>query len=101
MRTNSQRSVTTHIDLIDVIARIEPKLVELVIGRVHETLVQSGITSPRIGVCGINPHDTENGLFGHGEEATEITPAIALCRDRADVSKGLCWRIRSSSWGAQ
>jgi len=98
MRTNSPRSVTTHISLIDAIARIEPKLVERVIGRAHKTLVQLGIASPRIGVCGINPHACENGLFGHGEEATKIAPAIAACRARAGVSRGLCRRIRSSSW---
>jgi 4-hydroxy-L-threonine phosphate dehydrogenase PdxA len=30
--------------------------------------VRAGITQPRIGVCGINPHAGENGLFGYGEE---------------------------------
>ena len=31
-------------------------------------------------MCGINPHAGENGLFGHGEEATKIAPAIAPVR---------------------
>jgi 4-hydroxythreonine-4-phosphate dehydrogenase len=30
-------------------------------------------------VCGINPHAGENGLFGHGEEAEKIAPAIEAC----------------------
>jgi 4-hydroxythreonine-4-phosphate dehydrogenase len=31
-------------------------------------------------VCGINPHAGENGLFGEGEEAQKIEPAVARCR---------------------
>jgi len=68
--------VTTHIGLIDAIAKIEPGLVERTILRGHEALVRSGIASPRIGVCGINPHAGENGLFGHGEEEQKIEPAV-------------------------
>lgn len=71
--------VTTHIGLIDAIAKIEPGLVERTITRAHTVLMKSGNTSPRIGVCGINPHAGENGLFGHGEEAEKIEPAIAAC----------------------
>ena len=72
--------VTTHIGLIDAIARIEPGLVERTIARGRNALEKSGITNPRIGVCGINPHAGENGLFGHGEEEEKIVPAIEACR---------------------
>jgi 4-hydroxythreonine-4-phosphate dehydrogenase len=78
--------VTTHIGLVDAIARIEPGLVERVIGRAHATLAKAGITDPRIGVCGINPHAGENGLFGHGEEGEKIVPAVEACRARG-------WRV--------
>lgn len=71
--------VTTHIGLIDAIAKIEPGLVERTIARGHDTLVRAGIAQPRIGVCAINPHAGENGLFGYGEEAAKIAPAIAAC----------------------
>lgn len=71
--------VTTHIGLLDAIARIEPGLVERTIARGHEALEKAGITNPRIGVCGINPHAGENGLFGRGEEEEKIVPAIAKC----------------------
>jgi len=74
--------VTTHIGLIDAIARIEPGLVERTILRGHEALVRSGIASPRIGVCGINPHAGENGLFGHGEEEQKIEPAVQTLQAR-------------------
>jgi 4-phospho-D-threonate 3-dehydrogenase / 4-phospho-D-erythronate 3-dehydrogenase len=74
--------VTTHIGLIDAIEKIEPGLVERTIVRAHTALVRSGIATPRIGVCGINPHAGENGLFGRGEEASKIAPAIDACRSR-------------------
>ncbi len=79
--------VTTHIGLIDAINRIEPGLVERTIERAHSVLVKAGNPNPKIGVCGINPHAGENGLFGRGEEETKIAPAIAACRARGwDVS---------------
>jgi 4-hydroxythreonine-4-phosphate dehydrogenase len=78
--------LVSHIGLIDAIARIEPGLVERVIGRAHAVLVKAGIADPRIGVCAINPHAGENGLFGRGEEAEKITPAIVACQ-----AKG--WRV--------
>jgi len=74
--------VTTHIGLIDAIARIEPALVERTIARGHDALQKTGIANPHIGVCGINPHAGENGLFGHGEEEEKIVPAIEACRKR-------------------
>lgn len=71
---------TTHVGLLDAIARIEPGLVERTIRRGHEALVRTGIRSPRIAVCGINPHAGENGLFGRGEEATKIAPGVEAAR---------------------
>ncbi|PZW48076.1 4-hydroxythreonine-4-phosphate dehydrogenase [Humitalea rosea] len=72
--------VTTHIGLMDAIRKIEPALVERVIARGRATLVKSGIAEPRIGVCGINPHAGENGLFGQGEEEEKIIPAVRACQ---------------------
>jgi len=72
--------VTTHIGIIDAVAKIEPGLVARTIRRADETLRRAGIASPRLAVCGINPHAGENGLFGHGEEASKIDPAIATVR---------------------
>jgi 4-hydroxythreonine-4-phosphate dehydrogenase len=72
--------VTTHIGLIDAIAKIEPGLVERTIARGYAVLEKANLPRRKIGVCGINPHAGENGLFGHGEEAEKIAPAIAACR---------------------
>ena len=68
--------VTTHIGLIDAINKIEPGLVERTVRRGHSAMQRAGIANPKIGVCAINPHAGENGLFGYGEEAEKITPAI-------------------------
>lgn len=78
--------VTVHIGLIDAIARIEPGLVERTIARGRDTLRKAGIAEPRIGVCGINPHAGENGLFGHGEEEAKIIPVVGRCQARG-------WRV--------
>lgn len=72
--------VTTHIGLIDAVARIEPGIVERTIRRGHEALVRAGNPHPRIGVAAINPHAGENGLFGYGEEATKIAPGVEAAR---------------------
>ena len=78
--------VTTHIGLIDAVARINSGLVERTISRAHDALERAGISNPRIGVCGINPHAGEHGLFGHGEEEEKIEPAIGAVRARG-------WRV--------
>ncbi len=74
--------VTTHVGLLDAVERIEPGLVERTIARGRETLVRAGLIAPRIGVCAINPHAGEHGLFGRGEEAAKIVPAIERCQAR-------------------
>jgi 4-hydroxythreonine-4-phosphate dehydrogenase len=72
--------VTTHIGLIDAIARIEPGLVERTIRRGYAAMKGAGIAEPRIGVCAINPHAGEHGLFGYGEEELKIAPGIEAAR---------------------
>lgn len=72
--------VTTHVGLLDAVARIEPGLVERTVRRGHQALVRAGLPRPRIGVCGINPHAGENGLFGYGEEEDKIVPAVEVLR---------------------
>ena len=78
--------VTTHIGLVDAVERIDAGLVERTIARGHELVRRAGIAEPRIAVCGINPHAGESGLFGRGEEATKIEPAIRAC-----VARG--WKV--------
>jgi 4-hydroxythreonine-4-phosphate dehydrogenase len=73
--------VTTHLGLIDAIAKIDGPLVYRTIKRGYDLMVRSGIPNPRIAVCAINPHAGENGLFGYGEEAEKIQPGIDQARE--------------------
>jgi len=72
--------VTTHIGLLDAIKKIEPGLVARTIERGYSVLENAGLERRKIGVCAINPHAGEHGLFGQGEEEEKIAPAIAVCR---------------------
>ncbi len=74
--------VTAHMGLLDSIARIDAPLVERTIARGRDLMRRSGVQEPRIGVCGINPHAGEGGLFGRGEEESKIVPAIKAARAR-------------------
>jgi 4-hydroxythreonine-4-phosphate dehydrogenase len=74
--------VTTHMGLLEAIARIEPGIVARTIGRAHMVAARAGVANPRIAVCAINPHAGEGGLFGRGEEEAKILPAIEACRAR-------------------
>src|SRR5699024_5902338 len=48
--------VTTHLGLLDAIARIDPPLVRRTVSRGIEALQRAGFARPKAGVCGINPH---------------------------------------------
>lgn len=54
----------------------------------HKTLVESfDIPKPRIAVCGLNPHASENGQFGD-EEARIIEPAMIMAREQGVDAHG-------------
>ncbi len=74
--------VTTHVGLVDAIRRIDAGLVERTIERGRTAWISSHLTPPRIGVCAVNPHAGENGLFGQHEEEEKILPAIRRLRAR-------------------
>jgi 4-phospho-D-threonate 3-dehydrogenase / 4-phospho-D-erythronate 3-dehydrogenase len=74
--------VTAHMGLLDAIAKIDAPLVERTLARGRELMMRAWPGEPRIGVCGINPHAGEGGLFGRGEEESKIVPAIAAARAR-------------------
>jgi len=80
--------VTTHIGLIDAVEKIEPGLVERTIRRGHDALVRAGLPKPRIGVCGINPHAGEHGLFGRGEEEKKVIPGVEAARAKGANVEG-------------
>ena len=68
--------VTRHIALKSVPSSINTDAVYRAIALTHKYLKRYfAISSPRIGVAGLNPHAGEGGLFGN-EEARFIIPAI-------------------------
>ncbi len=72
--------VTTHCALREACNRIKKDRVLEVICLAKEGLRLLGIDNPRIAVAGLNPHSSENGLFGH-EEQEEIIPAIEAAKE--------------------
>ncbi len=70
---------TIHIPLMDVRNRLTIGCVFDPIDLGHQACRRLGIARPRIAVCGLNPHASENGLFGD-EEARVIKPAIEMAR---------------------
>jgi len=67
--------VTSHIGIREVADRISTQGVVDAIDLLHGLLSDSGIESPRIGVCALNPHNGENGIFGR-EEIDVIRPGV-------------------------
>jgi 4-hydroxythreonine-4-phosphate dehydrogenase len=66
--------VTTHVSLRQACdSTIQRILRTIELG--HEAMLSLGCENPRIGVCGLNPHAGESGLFGP-EDAALIVPAI-------------------------
>lgn len=67
--------VSTHVSLEDAIRTLSKDRVKKVIELAHDNMKKILNREPRIAVAGINPHSSENGLFGNQEEKI-ITPAI-------------------------
>ena len=67
--------VTLHVSLRRAIEQARRDRIMRTIRATDEALRRMGIARPRIAVSGLNPHASENGLFG-GEEAAEIVPAV-------------------------
>lgn len=71
--------VTSHVALKEVPALItSPRVIES-IRLIRDALAQAGKESPRIAVCGLNPHNGDNGAFGR-EEIEVIGPAVEEAR---------------------
>ncbi|MYA09219.1 MAG: 4-hydroxythreonine-4-phosphate dehydrogenase PdxA [Holophagales bacterium] len=66
--------VSAHVSLREAIERVEPVRIRKVIDLTHDAL-SPFIESPRIAVCGLNPHAGEHGLFG-AEDEEIIRPTI-------------------------
>ncbi len=67
--------VSTHVSLSQAIELCKTDRIVETIKIGHNAICRLGVERPRVAVCGLNPHASENGLFGT-EEATQIAPAV-------------------------
>ena len=70
---------TIHNALAEVPRLITRERVLKTIRLAHAAMMEFGVERPRIGVCALNPHASEGGLFGN-EEWNEILPAVLDAR---------------------
>ncbi|MDR2772574.1 MAG: 4-hydroxythreonine-4-phosphate dehydrogenase PdxA [Elusimicrobiota bacterium] len=78
---------TTHIPLRQVFSDLTAGRIIEVTSLANDILKKMGYKTPRIAVCGLNPHAGENGLFGN-EEHEIIIPAIKECIERGIKVEG-------------
>jgi 4-hydroxythreonine-4-phosphate dehydrogenase len=80
--------VTTHIGYHEVPGKLSVERVLNVIELTAEAMAWMLNRPPRIGVCGLNPHAGEHGLFGQGEEEKFVAPAVAEAKQRGIDATG-------------
>ena len=73
--------VSTHVPLRKACDLVKRERIIEVTELISDACQQFGIEHPRIGIAGLNPHSSDNGLFGD-EEALEITPAVEELQQR-------------------
>jgi len=72
--------LSTHLSLIDAIRQVTTDNLVRLIAFSNEQLERLLHRKVKIAVAGLNPHASENGMFGC-EEADQISPAIEHCRE--------------------
>ncbi|MGL6122520.1 MAG: 4-hydroxythreonine-4-phosphate dehydrogenase PdxA, partial [Shewanella sp.] len=78
--------VTTHIPLAYVAKAITRQRLQHIIKILHAELISKfGIVSPKIYVCGLNPHAGEDGHLGR-EEIDVIIPALNELREELQMN---------------
>lgn len=71
--------VTSHVALKEVSDLITEEKILGAIRLASTTLQKAGVAEPRIAVCGLNPHNGDNGSFGR-EEIDVIGPAVEAAK---------------------
>jgi 4-hydroxythreonine-4-phosphate dehydrogenase len=79
--------VTLHTAMKNIFSEITIDKVTSKIRLAHDFMQKMKGTTPNIGVCSLNPHAGENGLFGN-EEITAIEPAILIAQEEGIHVKG-------------
>ena len=80
--------VTTHVGYHEVPGKLSPERVFNVIELTANAMRQILQREPRLGVCGLNPHAGEHGLFGNREEELCVEPAVNRARERGIYVEG-------------
>lgn len=70
---------TWHVPLTHVLRMLGPHLLERTVAAARDLCRAEGIMTPRIGVCGLNPHAGEGGILGR-EEIELINPVLERLR---------------------
>jgi 4-hydroxythreonine-4-phosphate dehydrogenase len=78
---------TLHERLVSALARLTPEIVIAAARAAVDALMAFGITAPRIGIFGINPHAGEGGLFGTDDEVVTV-PAVARLQALGIAAEG-------------
>ncbi len=78
---------TVHIPIALVPQALTQARLEEVVTLTAGELPRFGFKSPRLAVCGLNPHAGEHGVIG-SEEDRVVRPAIEACRARGVVVDG-------------
>ena len=79
---------TVHIPLMGLWGKLNIGAVFQPIELLHQAMVEwFNVPKPRIAVCGVNPHASENGQFGDEEERI-IAPAILMAREQGIDATG-------------
>ena len=73
--------VTSHIPLKDVAEHITQANVMRATKLAYDTLTGAGYENPKIGVCALNPHGGDGGVFGR-EEIDVISPAVEEAKSK-------------------
>lgn len=73
--------LTCHMSMREMFDYITIDNIEWAVELLYNTFVRMGVAKPRIGVCALNPHASEKGLFGN-EEETIIRPAVVQLRKK-------------------
>ncbi|WP_366942085.1 4-hydroxythreonine-4-phosphate dehydrogenase PdxA [Cupriavidus basilensis] len=79
--------VTSHVPLKEVSSLLTPAGIDGAIRMLTDALKAAGNPAPRIGVCGLNPHNGDNGNYG-SEEGDIIAPGIEQARTAGYPAEG-------------
>ena len=90
--------VTWHTRLREIYRYLTPKRITRAVEQAVFLCQRCGVKSPKIGVCGINPHAGEKGLIGE-EECKFIDPLLEKLQ-KAHLGLSLCQPADTIFWRA-